>query len=34
MSKPEMLECIQEMLLEADEATLEQIYWFILESEF
>lgn len=33
MSKTEMLEYIEESLREADENTLEQIYWFLLENE-
>lgn len=33
MSKIEMLEYIHEALPEADEGTLEQIYWFLLENE-
>lgn len=33
MSKTEMLEYIEEILREADEATLEHIYWFLLENE-
>lgn len=33
MSKTEMLEYIEESLREADENTLEHIYWFLLENE-
>lgn len=33
MPENNMLEYIQEALQEADEATLEHIYWFLLENE-
>lgn len=34
MSKAEMLEYIEESLPTADEATIEQIYWFLQEVEY
>lgn len=33
MTQKDMLDYIQEALQEADEATLEHIYWFLLENE-
>ena len=34
MAKVDMLEFIQDALQTADEATLEQIYWFLQEVEY